>query len=449
MAATKKKLYVGVDVGGTKILAALTTAAGTVLARRRVRTPHEATPEDTVDAIATTIEKLLEKADADPANLAAIGVAIPGVVDPDTGTVVITPNMNLTGVPIVEQIRKRIDVPVALGNDANLGTLGEKWLGSARTAEDVVGVFIGTGIGGGILIGGKPVRGNREVAGEIGHMVMKVGGPKCGCGAKGCLEAIASRTAIDRDIRKAISGGKKSIISDLVDLKKDRIRSGALQSALEANDKVVTRVITKAAETIGYALLSIRHLLDPELFVLGGGVVEASGQFIQPIVQEILDSDPLTGARPGGKIVQSALEDDAVALGAAALALQSIGKNPFKRTAADLPHYPEIKDVSERAFLVGGTDYEKGFLVRVSGNTKKVKKKQRKGAIGEKLIRKTIKGGPDVVFIGAGPDGSIELDSAAEGLLQNRAIDYEVLTVEEAVNKFRKTRKRKALLIRV
>ncbi|MGB2821398.1 MAG: ROK family protein, partial [Phycisphaerae bacterium] len=307
-----RKLYVGVDVGGTKILATLVKRSGKVLARRRLPTPREGKCGEVVEAVAAAIEKLLHRADTS-GGVAAVGLAIPGVVDPDRGRVVITPNMNLTGLDIVKEMRKRIDVPVALGNDVNLGTLGEKWLGAGRGARSAVGIFLGTGIGGGVIIDGAMYRGCRESAGEVGHLIMQPGGPLCGCGSRGCFEALASRTAIERDIRAAVASGRKSVVTELLEDEAGLIRSGTLKKAIAQNDEVVVEVMRRAAEITGYACLSIRHLIDPEVIILGGGVIEACGDFMLPIIEEIVASDPLTGARPGGRIVPSLLGDDAVA----------------------------------------------------------------------------------------------------------------------------------------
>ena len=151
-----------------------------------------------------------------PRNSRAMGVAIPGVVDPELGRIVVTPNMTLTGVALGSHLEARFHVPVALGNDCNLGALGETWLGSARRASSALGIFVGTGIGGGFVRKGKLWRGAREAAGEIGHIVMQIGGPKCGCGNHGCLEALASRTAIENQLRAAVGAGRQTVLTELL-----------------------------------------------------------------------------------------------------------------------------------------------------------------------------------------------------------------------------------------
>jgi len=328
----REKLYLGVDVGGTKILAALVAPSGEIVARERRETPREEPPRASVKAILAAMDGALAAAGVGASRLAAIGLAIPGVVDPDRGRVVVTPNMNLSGVQIASAVRKVYPVPVALGNDVNLGTLGEKWLGAARRARSAVGIFVGTGIGGGVIVDGRLVRGAREAAGEIGHIVMLPGGPRCGCGNHGCLEALASRSAIERELRAGMAAGRRTGLGKLIGRRRGPIKSKVLRRALKARDPLATEVIRRAAEILGYACLTVRHLVDPDVIVLGGGVIEACGGFVLPIVQKIVKADALPGARKGGEVVESELGDDAVALGAAALAMEAVGKSPLLST---------------------------------------------------------------------------------------------------------------------
>ena len=238
-----KKLFVGVDVGGTKLLAALVKPNGKIVARRRCNTPRNTTSDEVVAAILQLIEYTLADKKLSAKHVKAIGLGVPGVVDSDEGRVVLTPNMNLSEVPLAALIKEQFRVPVAVGNDVNLGTLGEKWLGGARLAESAVGIFVGTGIGSGIILDGKLLRGSREAAGEIGHIVMQIGGPKCGCGARGCLEALASRSAIERDIRQAVEDGQKTMLTKLLGGDLKIIRSRMLHQALEQGDALTRQAL--------------------------------------------------------------------------------------------------------------------------------------------------------------------------------------------------------------
>ena len=352
-------------------------------------------------------------------------MAVPGVVDPDTARVVVTPNMSLTGVAIGAHLEGRFHVPMAMGNDGNLGTLGESWLGSARKARSAIGICVGTGIGSGLVQQGKLWRGDRESAGEIGHIVMQIGGPKCGCGNRGCLEALASRTAIERDIRQAMAAGRSSVLSELAGGDLSVIRSGAIRKALKAEDALVTEVVRHASEVLGYACLTVRHLIDPEVIVLGGGVIEACSDFIMPIVENIVGSDRLPGAREGGRVLLSALGDDAVVLGAVALARKRSGRSPFKKRFAVQPGLPGNHAVGlrrdrRRAARPTTTTSTSPSSGKVKNRDKSLAKKHYGDAhvIGPKELEKVCKGGPEVLFVGAGKEGKAQLTDDARRYLE-------------------------------
>ena len=329
-------LYLGVDVGGTKVQASLVSESGKILSRQRERTPRNADSECELQAICSAIESALKAADCKIKDVQAIGIAIPGVVVPQDGRVIVTPNMSLGGVEVGKYLQKCFGVPVAVGNDCNLGALGERWLGAAKNAGSVFAILMGTGIGGGFVRKRKLWRGAREAASEIGHIIMQIDGPLCGCGNRGCLEALASRTAIERDIRQAVHDGRTSVVTELTDGDLSIIRSRVLRKALDVGDEVVTEVMTHAAEVLGYACLTIRHLIDPEVIVLGGGVIEACGEYVVPVVERIIESDQLPGARKGGHVAVSSLGDDAVVLGAVARARDMVGRSPFRKHLCDV-----------------------------------------------------------------------------------------------------------------
>jgi len=452
---SSERLYLGVDVGGTKVQASLVTESGGIIGRQRCRTPREGGPEETVKAIETSIRDVVKKAEFDIDDVAAVGLAIPGVVDPDAGHVVVTPNMNLSGVTIGSLLEDRLEVPVAVGNDCNLGALGEKWLGSARDAQSVMAILVGTGIGGGFVQQGKLWRGAREAAGEIGHIVMQIGGPKCGCGNRGCLEALASRSAIERDIREAIAAGKPSALPALIGGDLSVIRSGAIRRALAAGDELVTEILRRATEVLGYACLTVRHLIDPEVIVLGGGLVEACGDFMMPIVEQVVEADRLPGARPGGRVLASALGDDAVVLGAVALARKQAGRNPFKKKFSVCPKYPQIRWISFGKIEVDKKSCDYDVYLRVSGKVKKRDKTLARQlydsshTVGPEELEKVCQGGPEVLFVGSGASGQIEVNQAARQFLQQRRIRCEVLPTPEAIKAYNKSTQRRAALIHV
>ncbi len=401
------------------------------------------------------MEDVLNKGKVAAGELTAIGVAVPGVVDPDSARVVVTPNMSLTGVAIGAHLEGRFHVPVAVGNDGNLGTLGETWLGSARGAGSALGIWVGTGIGAGMVLKGKLWRGARESAGEIGHIVMQIGGPECGCGNRGCLEALASRTAIERDIRDALAAGRTSVLTEITGGDLSVIRSGSIRRAIQAGDALVCDILRHAAEVLGYACMTVRHLLDPEVIVLGGGVVEACSDFLMPIVEHIVGNDRLPGARDGGQVRLSALGDDAVVLGAVALARKRVGRSPFKKRFHVAPRYPEILSAGGGEITVGRKTHRRDIYIHVNGKVRKRAKSLGKPRHGQprpirpKELRKICRGGPEILFIGGGQDGKVALSDEAQQYLSRRAIRLEVLPTTQAVEAYNRSKQRKAALMQV
>lgn len=318
----QQKYFIGIDVGGTKISAALVTDTGEVLSRSKHPTPPEAHGKDILKVIIRTVHDVYY--DHSSKKISGIGLGIPGIADPKTHAVIVTPNIKLAGFPLKNSLVKKFKTKVIIDNDVNCGLLGEQWLGAAHKAKNVIGLFPGTGIGGAILINGQLVTGSQGAAAEIGHMTIDLNGPPCSCGNRGCLEALASRWAIQRDIRAAVKSGKKSLITELTKDYLSVIKSKAIKEALKMNDPVVTEVMTRVANVLGRSCISINHIFNPEMIVLGGGVIEACGEFLIPRIKKIVAGDPFFKKFKPCQIVEAKLKDDAVILGAVALARHQI-----------------------------------------------------------------------------------------------------------------------------
>ena len=313
---------VGVDLGGTKILAAVVDPTGRVIARLKRKTRAARGPEAVTARLIDTCQRVVRKAGLTWDEIGGVGLGAPGPLDPTSGVVYNTPNMpGWAEVPLGPRLAEALGVPVYLENDVNLGTLGEHALGAGQGAQDMVGIFVGTGVGGGVILGGKLRSGARHAAGEVGHMVVLAEGPVCGCGKRGCLESVASRTAIVRDIRSGIAAGRESLIPQMTGGDPERLTSGVLARAWRQGDPLVREVMGRAQFYLGLAVASIVNLLDPEMFVFGGGVVEALGdEFLAQIrvvarqyfIQQ-QDADRV-------RIVTASLGDQAGVLGAAVLA---------------------------------------------------------------------------------------------------------------------------------
>jgi glucokinase len=262
---------------------------------------------------------LLTEADITKTDLAGIGIGVPGLVDPRGKTILRTPNIHLAHFPLAAALKKTFSVPVILGNDVNAGVLAEHWLGAGRGHQNIVGIFVGTGVGGGIILDGKLFAGAQGLAGELGHLTIAPSGPKCGCGNRGCLEALTGRLAIEREIRQGIKRRERTRIKEIAGGKIQSIKSKTLKKALNKKDPLVTRIMRDVAVTLGKACISLRHVFNPELIILGGGVIEACGDFILPIVKKTAGSEPFFAKVDNCTITAAELADDAGVLGAAAL----------------------------------------------------------------------------------------------------------------------------------
>lgn len=323
-----KKHVIGVDLGGTKIFTALMDKEGHILAEVKQATQAKEGPDKVIGRMTKSIKTVIGEAGISADQIRAVGVGSPGPLNPDTGVVFSTPNLpGWEQVPLAEILQKETGLPTFVENDVNAGTYGEFKLGAGQGAKDVVGIFVGTGIGGGLILGGTLRSGNRHLAGELGHVVLMVDGPLCGCGKRGCLEALASRTAITRDIVGAIRAGRKSVIPELAEGDLARITSGVLAKAVELGDGLALEVLRKTQYYLGVYIGSVVNFIDPEIIILGGGVVEAFGEgFLQP-VREIacqyyisqVDADKV-------QIVPAKLGDYAGVLGAAMLAWERAKK---------------------------------------------------------------------------------------------------------------------------
>jgi len=315
---------VGVDLGGTKIYSAVVDREGIIHGTGRKKTKAENGFEATMERMVACVQEAVANAGIDMGQVAAIGVGSPGPLDLKEGKVIETPNLKWKEAPIKARLETALNKPVRIDNDGNVGLLGEHAYGAGHGAQHMVGLFIGTGIGGGVIIDGQLLHGFNENAGELGHMILDPNGPRCGCGNNGCLEAFASRLAIEREIRCAELNGIETHIFDDMEDKNERLRSKRIAKAYEANDPATKMAVEKSASYVGYATASLLNIFNPEVVVLGGGVVEAIGEPYVKIVREVAESHVFAIARRNVRIVAAELKDDSAVLGAAVLGWQVI-----------------------------------------------------------------------------------------------------------------------------
>ncbi len=323
-ASVKPEYYIGVDLGGTKILAGVFDEKLNCLGRSKMSTKADRGPDEVIDRIARCARDVVDECDLDFKQIRGVGIGAPGAIDPETGRVIFAPNLQWTDVPLKKLLEKEVGVPVSVENDCNAATLGvfeKDLLGKPRY---LVGVFIGTGLGGGIIIDGKLYPGFGGTAGEIGHMVIEVGGPKCNCGNRGCFEALASRTAIFRSIHAAIKDGQKTLLTDMLGPDLADLRSGDLRKAIRKGDKLVEKIVESAAEYTGIAVANLINILNPQTVVLGGGVIDALGDEMMAIIVETAEDYILSGTNKGVDIVASKAGDDAGIIGGAVLARRAV-----------------------------------------------------------------------------------------------------------------------------
>src|SRR5215472_15161137 len=320
-ANTKGEFVVGVDLGGTKILSGVFRHSMECVGTAKLSTKSSRGVDKVIERIARSAQDAVDEADLTFKQVAGVGIGAPGAVDFDAGTVIFAPNLEgWKDIPLKKELEKILGVPVFVENDCNIAALGVYVAELKSKPRSMVGVFVGTGIGGGLIIDGEPYSGFGHTAGEVGHMVLEVSGPKCGCGNKGCFEALASRTAIFQQIKAGIKDGQKTILTEMLGNDLEDLRSGDLRKAIRRGDKFVDRIVEGAAEYIGIATANLVNILNPEVVVLGGGVIEALSDEMMGVIVETATDYAMPGAMKGVEIIASKLGDNAGITGGAVLA---------------------------------------------------------------------------------------------------------------------------------
>ncbi len=330
---SKAKVYaLGIDLGGTKTLVSVVdVASGEVIASARKRTRAERgqdfVSQRTIELATTAIEdaKL-----PDGAQILAIGVGAAGQIDRKNGIVVDAPNLGVHDMHLGDILGKQFGKPVYVGNDVEVAAQGEYLYGAGKGYNNFVCMFVGTGIGSGIVSNGKMYTGLTGTAGEVGHMTIQAGGRICGCGSLGCLEAYASRTAITKSIMADIHHGRASVLSD--DAQKQLkegdtvIRSGILADAIAHKDELVIEKVTEAANYLGYGIASVLNFYNPDAVILGGGVIEAIDLLYETAVHRA-HTTALSEPAKKTPILRAKLGDFSGVVGAACLGAQVAGYN--------------------------------------------------------------------------------------------------------------------------
>ena len=310
---------VAIDLGGTKALAGVVDVDGSV--RSRVWLPSRdlsGRPGDLLDRLAEGAGAAAAEADVPFEEISAVGVCVPGPLDKTRSVVAVAPNLGWVDLAVRDELQRRLPSKrVFVENDVRAAALSEHRLGAGRGFESTLAVFVGSGVGGGIVVDGQLYHGAHGGAGEIGHMTIRAGGPRCGCGRAGCLEAMAARDAVARYVAQEVRHGHRTILSDILRGDLLALTSRDLAMAIAQDDAVAVRAARRSARYVGLAIGGVVNLLDPAIVVVGGGVAEALGQRYVEYASEIAERQILASEARRVPIVASKLGDDAGLLGAA------------------------------------------------------------------------------------------------------------------------------------
>lgn len=315
---------IGVDLGGTTFTVGLFDQAGCKVADGEYGTPRSGDdPCAVLEALKAAAEQVRDAAGVAPAAVRAIGIGIPGPVEPETGTVFMCPNLHvLDGVAVGPLLGRMVGVPCHIGNDAYCATLAELRYGAGRDVRNMVMLTLGTGIGGGVALDDQVVRGPRRILGEIGHVIVDPQGPKCGCGSFGCVEALAGKQGIIDDALRRLQAGQPSRLAAVPPTELD---PRCIAEAAEEGDELALAVLERTGNLIGIALCSAIVLTDPDLIVLGGGIAAAGHLLLGPVRRTVAARCRIGQGFDVSHIVPAALGNEAGVCGAAALAWERSG----------------------------------------------------------------------------------------------------------------------------
>lgn len=315
------KRYICLDIGGTKILGAVFDTEGNILFREKKKTKVENGKDRIEERIVYVIERLIENSRMGGNDIGAVSAGAPGVIDTQQGIIKYAPNLPWKDYNIGAVMRERFGVPFYIGNDVNIGMYGEFRFGAARGVKNAVGLFIGTGLGGGLVTDGKIYTGSGYAGAELGHMCINPEGPYCNCGLRGCLEAYVSKIAMMKEIRRQLREGRQSVLSELLDMDREVFKSKYLRQALDQKDGLALEILDRTIYYLACGAGTLANIFNPDVLVLGGGIMEAAGEYIMPRFGESIKRFSWSECTEGMKITQAQLGDDSILYGALAVIL--------------------------------------------------------------------------------------------------------------------------------
>jgi glucokinase len=319
----RKDYLVGVDIGGSKIMAGLFTNDLKCLESVKISTNAQRGSDDVLDRIVACIGDLCEARGLELSQVKCVGVGTPGIIDTKTGTVVAAPLLHWEKFALKSELSRALGRPVVVHNDCSVAMAAIYEIELKRKPRSALGLFMGTGLGGALVLDGALYTGSNGIAGEVGHIVVEKEGPPCGCGSRGCFEVFASRSGIAARLRDAIKKGHKTSLAELLERDKHQLgtlRSGHLRRAMKGNDKLVRKVVHEAAEYTGTAVANLINLLSPDVVVLGGGLIDALKDEIMPIINARVEKQALLRFLKRPEVFATRLGDKAGITGAAVFA---------------------------------------------------------------------------------------------------------------------------------
>lgn len=310
-----EKYNICLDIGGTKVLGAIFDEKRKIVYRLKKKTKSGGdSAENVEEVIISVVEEMIEAFGIKKSQIHAIAAGAPGVIDQSSGIVLFSPNLPWRDYDIRTPIEKKFGVPFYIGNDVNVGVLGEYKYGAAKGYKNVVGFFVGTGMGGGLILDGKLFTGNKFKAAEYGHMVLDPEGPLCNCGQRGCLEAFSSKQGMSAYIKQQVGRGRECMMSDAIE--GSAFKSKALKKALAAEDAVATEAVDRACHWLAVATGNMINTISPDIVVYGGGVMEACAEQFMSRIEKEVDRYCMPSIRSTVELKPAALGDDSVIYGA-------------------------------------------------------------------------------------------------------------------------------------
>ena len=314
--ANSKKYYVGIDIGGTFIKGGVVTEKGEIIYSNKIKTEVEKGNDKIVENINTLINMLLEKSNTNKQNVIGVGIGVPGTIDSEKGIVVCAHNLKFYNFEIVDKLKALSKLEVKIENDANLALIGEAMFGAAKGCSDVVMITLGTGVGGGAIVKGKLLEGNKSAGAEFGHSVLVVDGNQCSCGRKGCFEAYSSATALINKTKELMEQNKNSKIWEVGSIKNV---DGETFFKYVKTDETAQQVLNWYLKYLACGVVNYANVFRPQVFVVGGGIANQGEVIIKPLNDYMKKDLFASGMSPDVKVVAATLGNNAGVLGSVGL----------------------------------------------------------------------------------------------------------------------------------